>query len=73
MKKKILLHFKSDKFLRVFYFSQFRKNLEKNFDLTYLMNSESKFNNILKKKQVLIYQKGFQFKFFFEYPLKLLI
>ena len=71
MKKKILLHFKSDKFLRVFYFSQFRKNLEKNFDLTYLMNSESKFNNILKKKQVLIYQKGFQFKFFFEYPLKL--
>lgn len=72
-KKKILVHFKSDKFLRVFYYSQLRKELEKKYEIFFLMGSGSRFNHMITKKRVLLYQKSLNYKSIFKYPLKCFI
>lgn len=72
-KKKILLHFKSDKFLRVFHNSQLKKELEKKYEIFFLMGDGSRFRHIISKKKTLIYQKGLNSKFILKYPIKFLI
>ena len=60
-KKKILLHFKSDKFLRVFHNSQLKKELEKKYEIFFLMGDGSRFRHIISKKKNFDISKRFKF------------
>lgn len=70
MKKKILIHFKSDKFFRVFYYSQLKKKLEKKYNVFFFMDSKSRFNHLVPNKKKILYQKNLKINLILKYPLK---
>lgn len=73
MKKKILIHFKSDKFFRVFNYSQLKKKLEKKYEVYFLLSKEeSRFAHLVKKKRLIFYQKNLNYKLILKYPIKYL-
>lgn len=58
MKKKIILHFKSDKFLRVFYYSNLRQKLENEYNLFYLTPYNTSFKNKIRPENIFHYPKA---------------
>lgn len=70
MKKKILIHFKSDKFFRVFYYSPLKKKLEKEYNVFFFMDSKSRFNHLVPNKKKILYQKNLKINLILKYPLK---
>ncbi len=66
MKKKICIYFKSDKFIRTFYFSLLKKKIEKKYKVTYLIHQNSKFEKNLRNK--IIIESNFSLNNFFFDP-----